>query len=73
MTIAMQPILPKNTIQHPDTGEVEFFCNAGSYSIAENEINKEIVELFSNEDTLEDFIFSRESSEQGTRVPIGTF
>lgn len=73
MTIAMQTVLPKNAILHPDTKEVEFFCTAGSYFIAENEVNEETIELFTNEDALEDFILSRESSEQGTRVPIGTF
>ena len=39
----------------------------------ENEVNHETTVLFSNEDIVEDFIWSRESSEQNTRIPIGTF
>ena len=73
MTIIPQATLPRNAHRNPQTNEITFTCNSGAYTMPEDEVNHETTVLFSNEDTVKDFIWSRESSEQNTRIPIGTF
>lgn len=73
MTVAPRIPLPQNAHYNPKTNEVSFTCNSGAYTLNEDEVNDETINIFSNEGTVEDFIWSREASEQNTRIPIGTF
>lgn len=73
MTIIPQTILPRNAHHNPQTHEITFTCSSGAYTMPEDEVNHETTVLFSNEDIIEDFIRSREASEQNARIPIGTF